>query len=206
MWPNLLLIVCCALKFNAMFTSHHAMADFNGLINIDDPTPTSHSSESSEPVNSTDHERDGYNAVMSDESGSERGEAAAADASVVGKTREETPATTYAKKTTEIDEENAGSAEELTTEPGSIITEEPIEDRSTDEDSSGYVDDTDDPSQKSPNGEAKLDKRVLWLSTEVIVGVAVGAVCVVIFIAVLVCHAVLRHHRDVQSYGVEDFL
>jgi len=221
MRPKMLLFVCVAL-LNVLFATHGTMADLDGLINIDDPAPTSQGSENSKRVDGSGGEgddEDDYGSVMGDESGSGSGDEettdpSIVDVSVVSPTTEESPTTTEAETTTEIDNE-------ITEEPTGDESEEvdEVDGESTDDNMyGGGVGATkpsgndpskdknaaaDDPSKdKSPNAEARVDKKVLRvLTTEVIAAVVVGAVCAVILIAFLVYR--LRK-RDEGSYALSD--
>lgn len=218
MRPKLLLFVCVAL-LNVLFATCGAMADFDGLINIDDPAPNSQGSENSKRGSDGEgDDEDDYGSVMGDESGSGSGDEettdpSIVDVSVVSPTTEESPATNEAETTTEIDNK-------ITEEPTGDESEEvdEIDGESTDNMYGGGVgatkpsgndpskdknSATDDPSKdKSPNAEARVDEKVLRvLTTEVIAAVVVGAVCAVILIAFLVYR--LRK-RDEGSYALSD--
>lgn len=218
MRPKLLLFVCVAL-LNVLFATCGAMADFDGLINIDDPAPNSQGSENSKRGSDGEgDDEDDYGSVMGDESGSGSGDEettdpSIVDVSVVSPTTEESPATTEAETTTEIDnkitEEPTGDESEEVDEidgeskdnmyGGGVGATKPSgNDPSKDKNSA-----TDDPSKdKSPNAEARVDEKVLRvLTTEVIAAVVVGAVCAVILIAFLVYR--LRK-RDEGSYALSD--
>lgn len=207
MRPKLLLFVCCVL----FVVCHRAMADFDGLINIDDPSPNSESSENSQPADGSNGEgddEDDYGSVMSDESGSGSGEetttdSSIVDVSVVSPTTEESAVTTEAEMTT-MDNQIPESTEKATKEPDNGVSEGEEEEKTSEDDSmfGGGVAATDDPTEKSPNAEARVDEKVLRvLTTEVIAAVVVGAVCAVILIAFLVYR--LRK-RDEGSYALSD--
>ena len=195
------------------------MANFDGLINIDDDSSfNSEKPESRKPVHSSDGEGDDEDdgSVMSDESGSGSGDEATTDTgivdvSVVSPTTKET-ATTEATTTSEIDNQITDSTEKASDNPENFITEEPVEpiDGEETEDENmlgggvggGGEVTTEESTEKSPNAEARVDEKVLRvLTTEVIAAVVVGAVCAVILIAFLVYR--LRK-RDEGSYALSD--
>lgn len=188
-----------------------AMADFDGLIDIDEDSDdrVSHNFEkrSVESFDGEGDDEDDYGSViMSDESGSGSGnetttDGSIVDVSVVSPTAEETTATT--EKTTTIDNEITEGTEEPTEEEN---TNEPTDgDGDGDGDVfGGGVSETDAPNEDdSPNAEARVDEKsaLRVLTTEVIAAVVVGAVCAVILIAFLVYR--LRK-RDEGSYALSD--
>ena len=213
MKPKLLLLAIFVL--GVAFASERAMADFDGLIDIDEDSddPVSQNAESSKPVDSNGEgdDEDDYGSVMSDESGSGSGdesttepsttEPSIVDVSVVSPTNEETTATT--EKTTTINNEITESPEKTTEE-----TDEPTDEPTDGDDGNmlggGVSVETDPPNEPdSPNAEARVDEKSVLrvLTTEVIAAVVVGAVCAVILIAFLVYR--LRK-RDEGSYALSD--
>lgn len=188
------------------------MADFDGLIDIDEENSDDHVAQnmkkkSTESSNGEGDDEDDYGSViMSDESGSgESGEQTTdIDISVVSPTTEETTATI--EKTTTSNNEITEEPEKTTEEE---ISEEPTDgnevgDEVGDDVFGGGVSETDAPDDDdSPNAEARVDEKsaLRVLTTEVIAAVVVGAVCAVILIAFLVYR--LRK-RDEGSYALSD--
>lgn len=208
MRPKLLILAIFVV--GVAFAIERTMADFDGLIDIDEESDDSVSqiSKRSTPVDNSDGEgddEDDYGSVMSDESGSGSGEETTepsiVDVSVVSPTTEETAATT--KETTTIDNEITESSEEATEGSENEVTDEPTDGEGGDM-FGGGVSETDPPNEKdSPNAEARVDEKSVLrvLTTEVIAAVVVGAVCAVILIAFLVYR--LRK-RDEGSYALSD--
>lgn len=204
----MLLLAICVI--GVAFVVERTMADFDGMIDIDEDSdyPISQNSERIKRAFSSDFGEDDEDdgSVMSDESGSGSGEETTepsiVDVSVVSPTTEEAAVTT--KETTTIDNEITESSEEPTEED----SENELTDEPTDEDGGdvygGGVSETDPPNDPdSPNAEAQVDEKsvVRVLTTEVIAAVVVGAVCAVILIAFLVYR--LRK-RDEGSYALSD--
>ena len=205
MRPKLLLLAILVVSV----AFEHTMADFDGLIDIDedsDDRVSQHfekrSVESS--IVEGDDEDDYGSTIMSDESGSgdsgDEPTTGIVDVSVVSPSTEEATATT--EKTTTINNEITEEPEEPTEEETS---EEPTD---GDEDGNdvygGGVSETDAPEDDdSSNAEARVDEKSVLgvLTTEVIAAVVVGAVCAVILIAFLVYR--LRK-RDEGSYALSD--
>lgn len=200
-----ILVVCVS------FAIERTMADFDGLIDIDedgredsdDHVAQNMKKKSTESSNGEGDDEDDYGSViMSDESGSgESGEQTTdIDVSVVSPTTEETTATI--EKTTTINNEITEEPEKTTEEE---ISEEPTGGNEVGDDVlSGGVSETDAPDDDdSPNAEARVDEKsaLRVLTTEVIAAVVVGAVCAVILIAFLVYR--LRK-RDEGSYALSD--
>lgn len=208
MRPKLLILAIFVV--GVAFAIERTMADFDGLIDIDDESDdlVSQISKRSTPVDNSDGEgddEDDYGSVMSDESGSGSGEETTepsiVDVSVLSPTTEETAATT--KQTTTIDNEITESSEEPTEGSENEVTDEPTDGEGGDM-LGGGVSETDPPNeQDSPNAEARVDEKSVLrvLTTEVIAAVVVGAVCAVILIAFLVYR--LRK-RDEGSYALSD--
>lgn len=203
MRPKLLLFV--VLVVGIAF----AMADFDGLIDIDEDTDDRVSQNiEKRSVESFDGEGDdedyGSAGIMSDESGSGSGNETTTDkpivdVSVVSPTAKESTATT--EKTTTIDNEIPEDTEEPTEEE---ITDRPFDGDGDGDVYGGGVSETDAPNEDdSPNAEARVDEKsaLRVLTTEVIAAVVVGAVCAVILIAFLVYR--LRK-RDEGSYALSD--
>lgn len=193
-----ILVVCVS------FAIERTMADFDGLIDIDEEDSDDHVAQnmkkkSTESSNGEGDDEDDYGSViMSDESGSgESGEQTTdIDVSVVSPTTEET--TAAIEKTTTINNEITEEPEKTTEEE---ISEEPTDGNEVDY---GGVSETDAPDDDdSPNAEARVDEKsaLRVLTTEVIAAVVVGAVCAVILIAFLVYR--LRK-RDEGSYALSD--
>lgn len=197
-----ILVVCVA------FAIERTMADFDGLIDIDedsdDHVSQNMKKKSAESSNGEGDDEDDYGSViMSDESGSgESGEETTdiVDVSVVSPTTEETTATS--EKTATINNEITEEPEKTTEEE---ISEEPTDGNEVGDDVfGGGVSETDAPDDDdSPNAEARVDEKsaLTVLTTEVIAAVVVGAVCAVILIAFLVYR--LRK-RDEGSYALSD--
>jgi len=198
-----ILVVCVS------FAIERTMADFDGLIDIDEENSDDHVAQnmkkkSTESSNGEGDDEDDYGSViMSDESGSgESGEQSTdkVDVSFVSPTTEETTATI--EKTTTINNEITEEPEKTTEEE---ISEEPTDGNEVVDDVfGGGVSETDAPDDDdSPNAEARVDEKsaLRVLTTEVIAAVVVGAVCAVILIAFLVYR--LRK-RDEGSYALSD--
>lgn len=208
MGPKSLLLAI--LVVSVAFAIEHTMADFDGLIDIDedsDDRVSQHfekrSVESS--IGEGDDEDDYGSVIMSDESGSGSGdepttEDSIVDVSVVSPTNEKATATT--EQTTTINNEITEGTEEPTEDE---VSEEPDGNEGGDGDMfGGGISETDAPDEDdSPNAEARVDEKsaLRVLTTEVIAAVVVGAVCAVILIAFLVYR--LRK-RDEGSYALSD--
>lgn len=209
MRPKSLLLAI--LVVSVAFAIEHTMADFDGLIDIDedsDDRVSQHfekrSVESS--IGEGDDEDDYGSVIMSDESGSGSGdepttEDSIVDVSVVSPTNEKATATT--EQTTTINNEITEGTEEPTEDE---VSEEPTDGNEVGDGDmfGGGISETDAPDDDdSPNAEARVDEKsaVRVLTTEVIAAVVVGAVCAVILIAFLVYR--LRK-RDEGSYALSD--
>lgn len=181
MRPKLPLFICLMLV-NGMFVNHGSMADFNGIINIDDPSPSSQISGSSKVVDRSDGEgddKDDDGAGMSEQgsaSGSTSSDEATTDFSFVDAS---TPATTHGITTTQS------------------------ENFITDQMNTHLFAPSDDVPEKPGNTkEAVNQKDLRVLITELIVTVVVGAVCAfVILIAFLVCRL---QKQDEGSYALRE--
>ena len=190
-----IIFVSYALVFS-VFLSHRAMADFEGIINIDeDSANNSETSKNNKPVDSSDGsggDENDYGSVMTDETrdGDEaKTESGMVDIYIAIPTTKES-ATTEAETTTNK-ARITDSIEKTTEKPGNIITEGPIG------------------GEKSSNVEARVDKKVSRvLPTELIVAVVVGTVCVVIPI-VFVAYRIRKRNEGsyvLSNAGYKDTL
>ena len=206
MRPKSLLLAI--LVVGVAFVIEHTMADFDGLIDIDedsnDRVSLNVEKRSVEISNGDDED---YGSVMSDESGSGSGDDEpttkdSVDVSVVSPTTTE-EATTTAETITTTDNEITEGAEEPTEDE---MSEEPTDGNEVGGGDilGGGISETDAPEDDdSPNAEARVDEKtaISVLTTEVIAAVVVGAICAVILIAFLVYR--LRK-RDEGSYALSD--
>lgn len=190
-----IIFVSYALVFS-VFLSHRAMADFEGIINIDeDSANNSETSKNNKPVDSSDGSGDDendYGSVMTDEirDGDEaKTESSMVDIYIAIPTTKES-ATTEAETTTNK-ARITDSIEKTTEKSGNIITEGPIG------------------GEKSSNVEARVDKKFSRvLPIELIVAVVVGTVCVVIPI-VFVAYRIRKRNEGsyvLSNAGYKDTL
>lgn len=209
MRPKLLLFVCVAVS-TALLRFDGAMANSEGLIDIDDSVPNTKTSDSWKPMDKVDEEDEDDGSA---ESGSGSGETDGVDVSVMSvSTTEgitETSATTQGETTTEI----TNDIPEKTEEPTEKHTDNGIDDLTIhdDEDGVGFggvgkkpnSDGSDALAMKGNEGDrGEPQKEVITvLTAEVIAAVVVGAVCAVILIGFLVYR--LRK-RDEGSYALSD--
>jgi len=170
------------MSVNGMFVNHGSMADFSGLINIDDPSPSSQISGSSKVVDRSDGEgddKDGDGAGMSEQgsaSGSTSGDEATTDFSFVDAS---TPATTHGITTTQSENFITDQMNTHLFAPSDDVPEKPANTK-----------------------EAVNQKDLRVLITELMVTVVVGAVCAfVILIAFLVCRL---QKQDEGSYALRE--
>lgn len=195
MMLNSIIFVSYALVFS-VFLSHRAMADFEGIINIDeDSANNSETSKNNKPVDSSDGSGDDendYGSVMTDEirDGDEaKTESSMVDIYIAIPTTKES-ATTEAETTTNK-ARITDSIEKTTEKSGNIITEGPIG------------------GEKSSNVEARVDKKFSRvLPIELIVAVVVGTVCVVIPI-VFVAYRIRKRNEGsyvLSNAGYKDTL
>ncbi|XP_068706888.1 syndecan-2-like [Montipora foliosa] len=212
MRPKLLLFVCVAVS-TALLRFDGAMANYEGLIDIDDSVPSTKTSDTWKPMGEVDEEDEDDGSA---ESGSGSGETDGVDVSVASASTTETSATTQGETTTEI----TNDIPEKTEEPTEKHTDNGIDDSTSHdgEDDVGFggvgkepnSDDSDALALKENEGDRVGDvgekgyreKGVITvLTAEVIAAVVVGAVCAVILIAFLVYR--LRK-RDEGSYALSD--
>lgn len=204
MRPKLLLFVCVAVS-TALLRFDGAMANFEGLIDIDDSVPDTKTSDSWKPMDEEDEEDEDDGSA---ESGSGSGETDGVDVSVTSASATETSTTTQGETTTEI----TNDITEKTEEPTEKHTDNGIDDLTShdDGDDVGFggvgkepnSHDSDALAMKGNEDDPVGEKEVITvLTAEVIAAVVVGAVCAVILIAFLVYR--LRK-RDEGSYALYD--
>ena len=204
MRPKLLLFVCVAVS-TALLRFDGAMANFEGLIDIDDSIPDTKTSDSWKPMDEEDEEDEDDGSA---ESGSGSGETDGVDVSVTSASTTETSTTTQGETTTEI----TNDITEKTEEPTEKHTDNGIDDLTSRDDEDDVLfggvgkkhnpDDSGALAMKGNEGDRVGEKEVITvLTAEVIAAVVVGAVCAVILIAFLVYR--LRK-RDEGSYALYD--